>query len=219
MRYKIVSALCCVICCFAALSARAEVPGAKELADRLQATYDSIGNFRAEFTETQIHKASGDSDDADGVMHFCKPFLLRWEILSSPKLLIVLSEDVAWQYAEEEHIAYKYRPDFTADMGILFRILTGQSRLDEEFRINSITEQDAMWLVKARPVEPLPQMLSAEIWIDPATGYIQRVKSIDFSYNEMLVTLHGLETDTEMPDGLFSFIPPEGTKIEDNTGL
>ncbi len=187
------------------------------ISERLQKIYGALDTFQADFTEQNTHRESGDTQTLSGKLYFKKTFLLRWEVQTPSPELLILSRDAAWQYIEEENIAYKYPPAMATDSDLLFRVLTGQTRLDEEFDISGVKRENDLDRLRGFPKEPVPQMVEAEIWIDPATGYVQRVRSVDFYGNSMDVTLHNLTINPNLPDSLFTFTPPVGVLVEDNT--
>jgi outer membrane lipoprotein carrier protein len=53
--------------------------------------------------------------------------------------------------------------------------------------------------------------------VEPATGLLRQVMIVDFYGNGNEVQLSNVETDVDLPQDMFTFTPPEGTQVEDNT--
>jgi outer membrane lipoprotein carrier protein len=208
-----------VLLLFVVISAVQAAETGGQIAERLQQAYSAIETFQADFYQDMKHRESGAVERYTGTISFKKPMLLRWEIFEPSRELILLTEEAAWQYFADEAHAYKYEPDLASESGLLFRVLTGQSRLDQEFDIASIVLDGEFTKVGAYPKEPLPNMIEARIWINPASGYVERVLTLDFFGNSTEVVLNNIRINQDLAAGLFTFTPPEGVLVEDNTGL
>ena len=191
----------------------------RRLTELLQSAYAEMQTLQTDFFQEIKHRDSGDTDVYKGVLSFKKPFFLRWEVVSPSPELIVLTEEAAWQYFEDEMLAYKYQPDIHLEAGLLFRVLTGQSRLDEEFDISEIRTENGLTCIHAYPKEPIAQMVEAKIWVDTNSLYVTRVVSLDFYGNSTDVRLSNISINPTLSDDIFTFTPPEGILVEDNTML
>ena len=190
-----------------------------QVIENLQQAYSAIETFQADFNQDMKHRESEMTERHTGTISFKKPAFLRWEVLGPNPELIVLTNEAVWQYFADEAHAYKYKPDLALESGLLFRVLTGQSRLDQEFDIVSVVADEELTRVSAYPKEPLPNMVEAQIWINPASGYIERVLSLDFYGNNMMISLKNIRINQNFAADLFTFSPPEGVLVEDHTEL
>ena len=215
MRTRTFAAITALTFFFFSVAAQA-AENIREYAERLQETYGALQSFQADFTQTNTHRESGSTDTLTGKLYFKKPVFLRWEVQTPSPELLILTPDAAWQYIEEENTAYKYQAVAASDSSLFFRVLTGQSRFDEEFTISAFTRKEGLDHLCGFPKDPVPQMVEAEIWVDPASGYVQRVYSVDFYGNSMDVALSNFILNPTLPDSLFTFTPPPGVLVQDN---
>jgi outer membrane lipoprotein carrier protein len=99
----------------------------------------------------------------------------------------------------------------------VLRFLSGKANLEEDFYIEP---QDAEGCVRLKltPKSPEPSMVEATIWVNPDTALISRVEVVDFYANTNIVELDNLILNPDLPDRMFSFEPPKGVEVLDNTG-
>lgn len=192
--------------------------GEDDLIGRVRDTYNDIGGFAADFTQSLKSAASGESDIRVGKLYYKKPNLVRWETLKPERELFMVTGEAVWEYYPEEATAIKYPLEAVLQNKTMIRFISGAARLDEEFEITELGEQAGLMRLELAPLNPEPTMVVAYAWVDPETALLRRIEIIDFFGNANLLVLDDLELDPDHPDGRFEFDPPEETEIIDNTG-
>lgn len=187
---------------------------------RVQAAYEKQTAFRAAFTQNLYNVSTGQTSTRTGTLVFKQPRFVRWETKSPEKELFIVGQDAVWHYVPEEESVYKYPVSQVLSSKTMLRFLSGQSRLVEDFVEIEIQDkggngQPAKLLLIPR--EPETTMVEATLWADPDTGRVAKLAIVDFYGNENTLELKDLESNPDLSDDLFTFTPPKGTEIFDNT--
>jgi outer membrane lipoprotein carrier protein len=190
---------------------------ANELTDAIQKRYDSIQHFQADFQQELTNAASGSVEKRSGRIWFKQPSLVRWDTMKPEKELLVVGQNVVWNYIESEKLAMKYRANQVFSSKTMIRFLSGKANLKEDFKVAEQGTEDGLTKVRLLPKEPEPSMVMAYIWVDPKTHLLGRVLIVDFYGNGNQVTLKGLNTDKRTDAKLFEYSPPAGVQVRDNT--
>lgn len=190
---------------------------ADPLAGKLQARYDNLKSMKGEFTQILIHKESGGKEERKGVLYFKKPLLVRWETKSPVKELLIVGPQVIWNAFPDEDLAYKYPPDLTNDSRSLVRVITGQSRLEQDFIIENKGVEDGLTKLQLYPKEPTQALTEVIFWVDISSNLIKRFRITDFYGNQNEINFTSQELDTALADSLFTYTPPKKMKVEDRT--
>lgn len=183
----------------------------------MQQKYESIQTFRAHFTQVLTNTASREKERRSGRVALKKPRHIRWETLEPEKELLVASEDVVWDYFAEEQTAYKYHAAEILDSKTMLHFLDGTARLDKDFEVVNAGQEEGLTRLDLTPKEPEPGLVQASVWVHPTSYLIERISMVDFYGNENLVAFSGTVLNPPLDDALFSFTPPEGVDVFDNT--
>ena len=196
---------------FSAFATAATLP----LVGELQKNYESMQSFTATFVQRLVHQESGSEETRKGTLLFAKPMQIRWETMKPHAELLIVSDKEVWDYLPDEELAYCYAPDVVKDSRSVLQVVTGQSRLDQDFSIEPEPDQDGRAVLRLYPKDPSTQLVEAVIWVDRGTKLIHKAQIIDFYGNTNEVTLNDIRPNVSVPAGSFSFTPPSGTEIED----
>ncbi|CCH47677.1 LolA family protein [Pseudodesulfovibrio piezophilus] len=213
-------------CFFVCNAWGAEQDSANQFAERIQKRYEKIKTFQAEFTQELTNVASGEVDKRKGQIWFKQPSQVRWETLEPEKELLVVGPEFAWDYIADEELALKYDVATLFNSKTILRFISGQARLNDDFIVK--TDWQGSEAVKTRwgkgcivlqliPKEAEPGLVMAYIGVEPDTGILRKVMIVDFYGNGNEVQLNDIKLNIDFPTSMFSFFPPEGTTIEDNT--
>ncbi len=206
---------------FLAIAAAASAADAKQPDDditaRIQRQYESLHSFQADIEQTLTNAASGDKRVRHGNIAFRAPGMVRWETTSPEPELIVAGDGPVWDYFADEQTAYKYPRQQILGGKTMLRFLSGQARLDEDFYVTVHREGASLVRLELVPKEPEANLVQAEAWVTDEMAMLTRVKLVDFFGNVNDVRLENLLLNPDLPDSLFTFTPPKGAEILDNT--
>lgn len=208
-----------ILACLLVAVWTAPVRGA-DLVDAVQKKYESLSGFKAEFAQNLKNSASGEGESRSGTIAFKKPSLVRWETVKPEKELLVVGKDAVWDYFEDDREAYRYPVEEIINSKTMLKFLTGKANLREDFHVFEEPDAAAAGLVRFKlvPKEPEPGLVMADVWVDPGTQMIMRLSIQDFYANTNDLILKNLTVEAGLPDSLFSFTPPPGVAVHDNTG-
>ncbi len=214
-RFKILvfSLICLQVFCSAAFAAGA----VDAIVNAVQARYDKMKSMEATFTQTLLHKESGTKDERTGVLYFTKPLQVRWETKTPAPELLIVTPEVIWNVFPDEDMAYKYPASLANDSRSIVRVVTGQTKLTQDFTIERAGTEKGLVKLRLYPKEPTQALTEAAIWVEQSTGLIKRVLLIDFYNNQNDISFTSQKVDTDLPKTLFAFTPPAKMKVEDRT--
>lgn len=107
-------------------------------------------------------------------------------------------------------MAYRYSPEVVRDSRSVLQVITGQTRLDVDFSIESEKDENGMAVLRLYPREPSTQMVEAVIWVDKDSNLIRKAQILDFYGNTNEVTLNSLTPDAPIPAGAFPVHTAQG---------
>jgi len=209
-----------------AFAGAAEAIQAQDLPDLIQKRYETLKTFQADFTQELTNVASGEVQKRAGKIWFRQPSQVRWETTAPEKELLVVGPKFAWDYIPDEELAIKYGVTALLDSKTILRFLSGQANIKEDFVVRTewpgADEVRGKWgndltVLQLVPKEAEPGMVLAFVGVEPKTGLLRQVMIVDFYGNGNEVTLSNVETDVDLAEEMFTFTPPEGTQVEDNT--
>lgn len=202
--------------CTASLCAQVCIAGADNaLIAKIQNAYSQINSFEADFEQKLTHKESGAVEKRKGKLAFQKPLLIRWQTQKPHEETLIVNSKEIWDYIPDEQVAYRYSPAVAQDSRSIIQVLTGQAKLSKDFDVKSAGNENGLTKLILYPHDPSPQMVEAAIWVDPASGAIQRANVIDFYGNSNDVAFHSFKPGAKISKGQFSFKPPKGADVED----
>lgn len=188
-----------------------------QLLTRIRDAYAQINTFEAKFDQTLKHRESGSVEKRKGTLLFQKPLNIRWQTAKPHEETLVVNAGEIWDYLPDEQIAYRYGPEVVQDSRSIIQVLTGQAKLNKDFDVKHNGTENGMVKLGLFPKEPTPQMVEGSIWVDPASGAIQRAIVTDFYGNTNEVAFTSFKPGAKIGKGQFSFKAPKGVDVEDRT--
>jgi len=195
------------------------LPGAalaSETAERLQATYETIESFQAGFVQILTNAATREQEERLGQISFQKPLSVRWESTIPEEELLIVDKDIVWNYFPEENAVYRYETDEVLTSRNMIRFISGQARLTEDFQVEEQGMEDDLHKIKLVPRNPEPDLVLAYIWSDEQ-GMMSRILLVDFFGNGNELRFQDMDLNPEFDEDFFTFDPPEGVDLIDNT--
>ncbi len=214
------------ICFVTGVSGATEAPKTDDLPDVIQQRYETLKTFQADFIQELTNVASGEVDIRKGHIWFQHPAKVRWETTEPEKELLVVGPDFAWDYIEDEDLAIKYSVSTLLDSKTVLRFISGRANLKEDFIVKTewqgADQVREKWgkgftVMQLVPKEAEPGMVLAYIGVEPDTGLLRQVMIVDFYGNGNELRLSDVKLNVDLKPGMFTFTPPKGAQVEDNT--
>jgi len=200
------------------LPAPALADDAKQLTATIQKRYETMQAFSAAFTQTLTNKASQEKEERSGTIAFKKPHLIRWQTTTPENELLVATEKELWDYFADEQVAYRYNVKDTLDSKTMLKFIAGRARLEEDFHVSRLPDENGLAKLDLVPIEPEPGLVQAYIWVEPESGLLRRVLLRDFYGNENELRFEDVKLNPSLPADHFTFTPPAEAMIMDNVG-
>ena len=183
----------------------------------MQERYAQIQTFRAPFTQKLTHRESGAEDVRSGTLIFQRPLFIRWETNTPGAELLVVTDKEIWNYVAEDNVAFRYAPDLAKDSRSIIQVITGQSRLDQDFTVEERGREGELVILSLYPHEPTVQFTEGRLWVNTKTRFIHKAEITDFYGNANTITLGEMDLNLSFADDTFTFSPPAGIRVEDQT--
>lgn len=188
---------------------------AEGIAAKIQNAYGKMNSFEASFEQKLTHKESNTTETRKGKLLFQKPLFIRWSTNRPNEELIVVNSREIWNYLPDEEVAYIYPPDAVGDANGIIPVVTGQTRLQEDFDVKPSGKEGGLAKLLLYPKNPTPQLVEAVIWVDEKTGLIRRAAIKDFYGNGNEVRFTDFKQGVKIAPAQFTFKAPQGVEVED----
>lgn len=186
---------------------------------RLQSTYKKSPSLEAEITQVVYQASLARTKTSRGSLKLAKPNLMRWEIyepeasvtVSNGRKVFYFTPDARGkgkgQVIERNAKALEEQP--------LFRILTGASSLEKEFRIKKKEKDGDLTVLLLEPKKEMGDL--AELTLKANPKYlIEELILTTQSGNKTTFSLQNQTLGAKLPAQIFDFKAPPGTEIVQN---
>jgi len=189
-------------------------PTAASVAQRIQAHYDTVRSFTANFTQTYKGGYLPQTSADHGTLKVLKPGRFRWEYASGSKQLFV-ANGVDLKYYNPEDKVGTVEPlpkGDDAETNLLF--LAGRGDLTRDFEATLPAQQpEGLWVLNLTPKKPQPQYKSLELSVDRATLELRGLVTHEAQGGVSTFAFTNLRENTRLSDKDFEFGFPKGTQI------
>src|SRR3954447_16025575 len=201
-------------------------PGArldvKAVVAEVQKRYDGAADFRARFTQTLTSASMGRKTNSSGEVTFKKPGRMRWDYEKPEKSSYVTDGGVLWLYEPDDKQAFKQKLE-SSQLPAALSFLTGKGKLATEFDI-SFAAKTAYGapgepVLSLSPKTPQAQVKTILFVVDPRTFDVRESVITDAQGNVNDLVFADIRVNTKVPDALFHFTPPAGTRVIDTAKL
>jgi outer membrane lipoprotein carrier protein len=189
-------------------------PPAAELASRLQAHYNKVRDFTADFTQHFRGAVLRQSITERGHVRIKKPGRMDWVYTSPEKKEIVSDGAMIYTYiaADKSVFVSEMPPDDQAPTALLF--LTGRGDLVRDFRpALPATQPAGGWQLDLTPKTSQAEFTSLSLVVDPQTLVLRAVTSTDAQGGVSTFEFSNLRENTGLSDNQFTFKIPKGAEI------
>jgi len=198
----------------AIITAQAQAPSAPDLAKQLQAHYNTVRDFTADFTHTYRGGALRQTLSERGTVRVKKPGRMYWTYTAPEKKEFVSDGTTVWSYLKADRVAYKsdLPPGDEASTAVLF--LTGRGDLTRDFKTALPAAQpDGEWQLDLTPKTAQPDFVSLSLRVDRKSLALRGLTSVDQQGGTSAFTFANLRENVGLTDNQFAFKPPSGVEI------
>jgi len=205
--------------CLAVLSLpTAQDPSVETLVQRVQAYYDQMGGFEADFTQRYERRLLRRVVEESGRVVVKKPGRMRWEYETPEEKLFVTDGTRSYFYLPlERQVMVSHQPEgaMGLDEGSPFELLAGRARMTDSFAFFESEEEPTHGGVMLHliPTEHHDEFETVELEVDPDSGTMHRVVLIDSGRNRTEFIFENLHRNEELPESLFRFTVPSGVEV------
>lgn len=189
-------------------------PPPAEIAQRLQARYDTTKNFRADFRQATTIAALGQGDEAFGTVVFMKPGRMRWEFQSPQKQSIIADGSTLWIYQPDDRQVLKaqFNAAFVSTTPVSF--LAGVGRIKDDFDVavdpRGCNAQRLYLKLVPKKGEDLGSLTLA---VTRQSYDIVEAAITDPVGNVTTLSFSNVQRNADIADDEFRFVVPDGVDV------
>ncbi len=188
---------------------------ATEVLDRLQARYDGVRDFRADFVQTSLVASIGREDVSSGSVVVQRPGRMRWKYDEPDPLVIVLDGESLRIYNPGDRQLQIAPVASGAISPTALSFLLGDGVLSKIFGALSIAESKRAEIgLKLIPRED-SGFEYLELWLDPASYQLRESVLVDLFGNRTRVRFGAIEENAGVEEEVFSIRVPDDTEVID----
>lgn len=193
--------------------------------NKLQQTYKKNASLEAEFLQEVYQASLARTKTSKGTLKLSKPNFIRWEIHEPEASVLVSNGRKVYYYTPDARGKGKgqviQKKTSELEKQPLFRILTGTSPLQKEFKIIAKEVQPPLasgekWTqITLKPAKPMGDIEQVLLRVD-GKYLIQELITENQSGNKTKITLQNQVLGAKLPPALFEFKPPADTEVLTN---
>ena len=192
---------------------------------KVQKRYDDAADFKARFTQSLTSPALKRTTSSSGQVTFKKPGRMRWDYEKPDKSSYITDGGVLWLYEPDDRQAFKQ--DLKgSQLPAALAFLMGKGKLANEFDISFGPDRGAStggavknYVLSLSPKTPQAQVKSILFIVDPRTYDVRESVITDAQGNVNDVVFADIKVNTKVPETMFRFTPPAGTRVIDTAKL
>jgi outer membrane lipoprotein-sorting protein len=211
------------------LAAPAAASCVQGVADTVQAHYDQVRDFSADFEQTTRSALFGSAGAGSGApsrghVVFAKPGKMRWTYSEPEPSLVVSDGAILWLYAPKLHEAQRLPVTDGYLTGAALQFLLGDGKLVDSFEISAescpLKEAEAARAEGRKPLvelELVPKEPSSYeklgLTANVETGEVTATRVVDLFGNETRIAFESIRINQDPGAEVFQFTPDEGVEV------
>lgn len=207
-------------------AAKPAVPAKKPFSlEKLQQGYKKNASLEADFIQEVYQASLARTKTSKGTLKLSKPNLVRWEIHEPEASVLVSNGRTVFYYTPDARGKGKgqviQKRTTELEKQPLFRILTGTSPLNKEFKVEKTeelpgaTEGEKRIQITLKPRKAMGDIDQVLLQVD-GKYLIQELITQNQSGNKTKITLQNQVLGAKLPPALFEFKPPADTEVLTN---
>jgi outer membrane lipoprotein carrier protein len=190
--------------------------------DRLQKNYDQARDFRARFSQKYTNVTFSRTQVSTGEVLFKKPGRMRWNYETPEPKMFLSNGQILWLHEPTDHQAFKQDLK-SSQLPAALAFLLGKGKLSDEFNISLAGDvadgTPAFYRLSLSPKKVQASYKSIFFIVDPKSFFVTESVLIDAQGNVNDITFSDFKVNTKLPDTLFTWTPPSGTRVIDAAKL
>jgi outer membrane lipoprotein carrier protein len=195
----------------ACLCAQQSLPGAKDLAARVDRRYNQLRSLKAGFTET--YQGMGVKRTESGTMLLLKPGRMKWDYTSPAGKLFLLDGKYGWFYTRGDRQVQRIPAKELDDLRSPLRFLLGHTEIEKE--MNNLTVAPApngCLTLTGQPNGQEKRVTRVTLTLTAQAGIVAiEIEETDGALTRF--TFAGEQPNVAIPEETFHFTPPAGVPI------
>ncbi len=189
-----------------------------DIISEIQRTYDQTSDITAAFTQKSFVTSMNKTITEKGTVYLKKPARMFWDYSLPSRKKLIVNPDKAWLYVPDDNIVYVQEAGRVLTSKITMRFLTGIGKFREDFTISLADESGTNAGVDHYELVLEPRnyeegIKSLTLTVSRTSNYITGCEFTDLYDNVTGLILSDIKTDTNPPDALFTFSPPDGVEV------
>jgi len=190
-----------------------QTPTATELVKRIQARYDTIQDFTADFTMTYQGLLQRQKSLERGDVKLKKPSRMWWHYTSPDKKEYVADGSQFYTYVPQDKYGTRVPLSKAGDASTFMLFLAGKGDLVKDFTAAFAPEQtEAEWRVVLTPRTPQPDYSTLTLVVDRKTLDLRGI-TLTSDEGTSTFTFSKFRPNAGLKDSDFVFSFPKGTEI------
>lgn len=197
-----------------ASSQSAPPTSAGELAKLLQAHYNTVRDFTADFTHQYRGGVLHQSLTESGHVKIKKPGRMYWTYTSPEKKEFVADGSKMYSFIPSDKVVYITDVPKGDEASTALLFLTGQGDLVRDFRAAlPKTQPEGLWQLDLIPKTTQAEFTSLSLVVDPRTLALRGLSSTDPQDGVSTFILRNLRENAGLTDNQFTFRIPRGVEV------
>ncbi len=187
---------------------------ASDVAAKIQATYQAINTYEADFDQAYDMKAFGEKKTSKGHVTFEKPGKMRWDYTDPKDNLVVSDGTTLWSYVAKDKSARTMQLK-DSQMPTALAFLTGKGDLTKEFTLSALDNKDFKggYLLKGVPKTATNLYSYVLFYIDGKTFQVRRVLIVDAQDNRNRFDFNNPVVGNKYDASKFKWTPAAGITV------
>jgi outer membrane lipoprotein carrier protein len=188
---------------------------AEGLVSLLQKRYENTTDITADFKQETFAAGSSESLKAEGRVYFNRPHQMRWEYSKPEPQLIVTSGQEVYVYEKEANQVMVLPRNQLLSTEISKAFFFGKGDIEHYFIVENPQKDqpEAQWMLKLTPRDPVPQVCTIWIVVDPDMHLVKEMWLEDQLGGKTHLVFSNVKINKGLSDDLFQFTPPRGVEI------
>jgi chaperone LolA len=212
MRKTVVALVAGLALSLAGATTRAEqAPAAPELAKRIQAHYNTVADFTADFVATFKYKLTHQVSVERGTLKVKKPSRMRWTFTKPDRKEFVADGTKLFTYFAADRVGTENLLSDTDDDSLALMFLAGKGDLTRDFTASMPPEQPAdAWRLVLTPKKLQDDYSTLTLGVRRDSLALTGLAIVDEEGTQEY-QFTNFKTNTGLKDGDFRFVFPPGT--------